>query len=83
MPLRRACRRMEPEPFDLVEEGPVADIEKLSCAYPIPVGLLKREEDDPTLGRLRSCPGDLFEADPAILDSGRPPCQFDAGLADV
>src|SRR5713101_5317705 len=68
MPLRGAGRRMEPEPFDLVEEGPVADIEKSSCAHAIPVGLLKREEDDPTFGRFRSCPGDLFEADAAILE---------------
>lgn len=64
--LRGAYRRMEPKPFDLVQEGPIADIEKSRCVHAIPVGLLKREEDDPTLGRLRSCPGDLFEGDPAI-----------------
>jgi hypothetical protein len=66
MPLRGARRRMEPESLDLVEEGPVADLEKLRCTHAIPVGLVKRQEDDPTLGRLRSRPGNFFEADPGF-----------------
>ena len=57
----------KPGVLDLVEQGPVADVERLRRADAVPAGLLEAFEDGLPLGRLGGLPGDVLERDRAGL----------------
>src|SRR6266478_2726772 len=69
-PARAACRSwpvsgaplaVEPAVLDLVEQGPVGDVEELRGAHPVPLGLLERLQDGFLLGDLGRLAGDVLQ----------------------